>query len=123
MIEEKRQEASSPTDPAMQDNEEAPVAKARKPPPGPTTEELDKHEHSRTLCSVPGADTVFRVGHGKIHIDASQHTRVGHPISCWIGCSLRVIKNRVFNCPCPVVYDLSTGAVMATQSTTDLDKR
>ena len=34
VIEEKRQEASSSTDPVMQDNEEATVARARKPPPG-----------------------------------------------------------------------------------------
>ena len=44
VIEEKRQEASSSADPVTQDNEEAPVAGARKPPPGPTIEELDKHE-------------------------------------------------------------------------------
>ena len=44
VIEKKRQGASSSTDPVMQDNEEAPVARARKPPPGPTTEESDKHE-------------------------------------------------------------------------------
>ena len=44
VIEEKRQQASSSTDLVMQDNEEALVAWARKPPPGPTTEELDKHE-------------------------------------------------------------------------------
>ena len=44
VIEEKGQGASSSTDPVMQDNEEASVARARKPPPGPTAEELDKHE-------------------------------------------------------------------------------
>ena len=44
VIEEKRQEAPLSADPVMQDNEEAPVARARKPPPGPTVEELDKHE-------------------------------------------------------------------------------
>ena len=43
VIEEKRQEAPS-SDSDMQDNEEAPVARARKPLPGPTVEELDKHE-------------------------------------------------------------------------------
>ena len=40
----KRQEAPPSADPVMQDNEEAPVARARKSPPGPTIEELDKHE-------------------------------------------------------------------------------
>ena len=64
------------------------------------------------LWSVPGADTVFRVGHGKIHIDAVQHTRVGHQRSWWIGRSPRVTKNWV-------VCDLSTGAVIATQSKKD----
>ena len=44
VIEEKGQEASSSADPVMQDNEEAPVTRARKPPLGPATEELDKHE-------------------------------------------------------------------------------
>ena len=43
VIEEKRQEAPY-SDPVMQDNEEAPVPRARKPPLGPNTEELDKHE-------------------------------------------------------------------------------
>ena len=43
LIEEKRQDAPS-SDPVTQDNEEAPVPRARKPPPRPTVEELDKHE-------------------------------------------------------------------------------
>ena len=38
VIEEKRQKASSSTGPVMQDNEEASVARARKPPPGPKNE-------------------------------------------------------------------------------------
>ena len=75
--------------------------------------------NSRTLCSVPGADTVFRVGHRKTHIDASHHTRVGHQRSRWIGCSSQVIKNRGVQLPVLVVYDLSTGAMMAMQSTKD----
>ena len=83
VIEEKRQEASSSADPFTQDNEEAPVARARTRLPGPTTEELDKHELTHVVF-VLGADTVFRVGHGKIHIDASQHTKVGHQRPCWI---------------------------------------
>ena len=47
----------------------------------------------RTLCSVLGADTLFRAGHGRIHIDAVQHMRLGHQRSCWIGCSTRVVKS------------------------------
>ena len=43
-IEEKRQEMSPSADPVVKDNEDTPVARARKPPPGPTAEELDKHE-------------------------------------------------------------------------------
>ena len=43
-IEEKRQEMPASADPVMQDNEDTPVARARKPPPGPTAEELEKHE-------------------------------------------------------------------------------
>ena len=81
MIEEKRQDAPS-SDPVMQDNDEAPVPRARKPPPGPAVEELDKHE----LTHV-----VFRS-------DALQHVRIGHQRSCWIGCSSQVIKSRVFAC-------------------------
>ena len=60
-----------------------------------------------------------RVGHEKIHIDASQHTRVGHQRSCWMGCSSRVIKNRVFNFLCCLFMIFSTVAVMAMQSTKD----
>ena len=68
--------------------------------------------NSRTLCSVPGADTVFRAGPGKIHIEALQHMKVEHQMSCWIGCYSREpgVQLRVL-----VVYDLSTVAVMAMQ--------
>ena len=49
VIEEKRQEASSSADPVMQDNEDTLVARARKLPPGPTTEKLDKHEFTHVV--------------------------------------------------------------------------
>ena len=48
-IEEKRQEMSPSTDPVTQDNEDDPVARARKPPPGPAAEELDRHELSHVV--------------------------------------------------------------------------
>ena len=43
-IEEKRQGIPASAVPTVQDNENTPVARARKPTPGPTAEELDKHE-------------------------------------------------------------------------------
>ena len=49
MIDEKRKEAPPSADPVMQDNEKAPVARARKPPRGPTVEELDKHEFTHVV--------------------------------------------------------------------------
>ena len=108
VIEEKRQEAPS-SDPVHARQRESPGSKGTK------THHLDPrlkrwtNMNSRTLCSVPGADTVFRAGQGKIHIDALQQTRVGHQRSCWIGCSSRVIKSRVVNCLCWFGYHLSTG--------------
>ena len=97
VIEEKRQEASSSPDPVMQDNEEALVQGHENPSPRPTVEELDKHELTHVVFRL--VQTLFRAGQGKIHIDASQHTRVVHQRSSWIGCSSRV-KNRGFNCLC-----------------------
>ena len=102
----------------MQDNEEAPVARARKPPPGPTTEELDKHELAHVVfrswcrhCVLGGAreDPHRRIvthegGTPKVMLDWMFFTSDQEP-----GVQLPVL----------VVYDLSTGAVMATQSTKD----
>ena len=44
VIAEKRQDATSSADHVTHDNEETPFAKARKPPPAPTADELNKHE-------------------------------------------------------------------------------
>ena len=43
-IEEKRQGIVASANLVVQDNEDTPVARARKHPPGPTADELDKHE-------------------------------------------------------------------------------
>ena len=60
---------------------------------------LDKHELThvvfRSWCRH-----CEKAGPGKIYIDSSQHTRVGHQRSCWIGCSSRAIKSRMFNYLC-----------------------
>ena len=93
-IEEKRQGISASADPTMQDNEDTPVARARKPPPG------RKNMNSHTLCFVPSANTVFPAVPKKIHTVVLQHMKVAHQRSCWIGCFSQVIKNRVFNCLC-----------------------
>ena len=90
-IEEKRQGIPASADPTVQDNEDTPVARAQKPSPEPTAEELDKHE--RTLCFVPGANTVFPAMPKKIHIVVLQHMKVALQRSCWIGCCSQVIKN------------------------------
>ena len=86
-------------DPVMQDNEDTPVARARKPPPGPTAEELDKHELTHVVFRSC-ANTVFPAGPEKIHIAPLQHMKVVHQRSCWIGRFSQVIKNEVFNCQC-----------------------
>ena len=61
-IEEKRQEMPASADPVMQDNEDTPVAKARKPPPGPTAEELDKHELTHVVSFLVQT-LYFQPGH------------------------------------------------------------
>ena len=86
-VEEKRQEASSSADSVMQDFEEAPVVMARKPPLGSTVEELDKHELTHFVFRTWCRQRLFQAGPGKMHIDALQHTKIGHRRSCWTGCS------------------------------------
>ena len=109
-IEEKRQGIPASADPTVQDNEDTPVARARNPPPGPTAEELDKHEltHETVFPAVP-----------KIHTVVLQHMKVALQRSCWIGCFSQVIKNQVFNCRCWLFMTFSNGAVMEMQSTKD----
>ena len=104
--------------PVMQDSEDAPVPRARKPPPGPTTEELDKHE----LTHV-----VFRSWYRHCVSDWARddpHRR----IATHEGRTPKVMLDWMFftsdqepgvKLPLLVVYDHSTGAVMAMQSTKD----
>ena len=50
-IEEKRQGMEASANPVVQDSEDTPVARVRKPPPGPTADELDKHELTHVVVS------------------------------------------------------------------------
>ena len=118
MIEEKRQEGPSSTDPIMQDNEEAPVARARKPPPRPTTEELDKHELThvvfRSWCKHCVSGRAREDPHRRI---ATHEGRTPKVMLDWTfftsdqepGVQLLVLA----------VYDISVGAAMEMQSTKD----
>ena len=102
----------------MRDNEEAPVALARKPPLGPTTEESDKHELThvvfRSWCGHCVSGRAREDPHRRI---ATHEGRTPTVMSDWMfftsdqepGVQLLVL----------VVYDLSTGAVMAMQLTKD----
>ena len=116
VIEEKREEAPS-SDHVMQDNEEAPGQRARKTPPGPMFEELDKHELThvvfRSQCK---------------HCVSGRATEDPHRrIATHEGRTPKVMLDRMFSTsdqepsvqlPVLVVYDLFTGA-MAMQSTKD----
>ena len=118
VIEEERQEASSSTDPVMQDNEEAPVARERKPPPGPTTEKLDKHE----LTHVVFRSWCRHCVSGRAREDpdrriATHEGRTPKVVLDWI--FFKSYQELGVQWPVLVVYDLSTGAVMAMQSTKD----
>ena len=71
------------------------------------------------LCSVPGADTAFRAGLGKVHIDASQHTEGWTPKVMLDSMFFTSDQEPGVQLLVLLVYDLSTGEVMAMQSTTD----
>ena len=117
-IEEKRQGIVASANPVVQDNEDTPVARARKPPHGPTADELDKM-NSRTLCFVLGANTTFPAVPQRIHTAVLQHMKVALQKSCWTGCFSQAIKNQVFNCWCWLFMTFLLVAVMAMQSTKD----
>ena len=91
MLEEKRQEAPPSADPVMQDNEEAPVAKTRNPPLGPTVEELDKHEFThvvlRSWCRHCVSGRAREDPHRRIATHEGRTPKV-------------MLESRVFNCLC-----------------------
>ena len=87
----------------MQDNEDDPVARARKLPPGPTAEELEKHELTHVVFRSWCRHCVSATHEGrvpKVMLDWMFFTSGTEP-----GVQLLVL----------VVYDFSTGAVMAMQ--------
>ena len=74
--------------------------------------------NSRMLCFVPGANTVFPAGPEKIHIVPLQHIRSHTKVHVGLDFFTSDQEPGV-QLPVLVVYDLSTGAVMAMQSTKD----
>ena len=112
-IEEKRQGASFSADPVMQDNEDA-----RKPPPGPTAEELEKHELTqvvfRSWCRHCVSGRAKEDPHRRI---ATHQGRTPKVMLDWM--FFTSDQEPGVQLPVLVVYDLSTGAVMAMQATKD----
>ena len=117
-IEEKRQGIPASADPTVQDNEDTPVARARKPPPGPTTEELDKHELThvvfRSWCKHCISGRAKEDPHRSV---ATHEGRTPKVMLDWM--FFTSDQEPGVQLPVLVVYDLSTGAVMAMQSTKD----
>ena len=117
MIEEKRQEAPS-SDPVMQDNEEGSVPRARKPPLGHTVEESDKHELThvvfRSWCKHCVSGRTTEDPHRRI---ATHKARTPKVMLDWM--FFTTDQEPGIQLPVLVVYDLSSGAVMAMQSTKD----
>ena len=75
--------------------------------------------NSRTLCFVPGANTVFPAVPKKIHTAVLQHMKVALPKVMLGWMFFTSDQEPGVQLPVLVVYDLSTGAVMAMQSTKD----
>ena len=117
-IEEKRQEIPASADPTVQDNEDTPVARARKPPPGPTAAELDKHELThvvfRSWCKHCISSRAREDPHRSV---ATHEGRTPKVMLDWM--FFTTDQEPGVQLPVLVVYDLSTGAVMAMQSTKD----
>ena len=90
---------SASADPVKQDNEDTPVARARKPPPGPTAEELDKHELThvviRSWCKQCISSRAREDPHRRV---TTREGRTPKVMLDWM--FSRVIKNQVFNCQC-----------------------
>ena len=117
-IEEKRQGIPASANPIVQGNEDTPVARARKPPPGPTAEELDKHELTHVVFRSWCKHCISSRAKEDPHRSVATHE----------GRTPKVMLDLMFftsdqepgvQLPVLVVYDLSTGAVMAMQSTKD----
>ena len=102
----------------MQDNEDTPVARARKPPPGPTADELDKHELThvvfRSWCKHCISSRAKEDPHRSV---ATHEGRTPKVMLDWM--FFTSDQEPGVQLPELVVYDLSTGAVMAMQSTKD----
>ena len=110
-------EASSSADPVMQDNDEALVARARKLPPGPAVEELDRHG----LTHVVFRSWCRHCVSGRAREDPHRRVATHEGWGPEGGAGLDVFHPRP-GARCAVVlvgrlYD--TGAVMAMQSTKD----
>ena len=117
-IEETTQGIPASADPTVQDNEDTPVARARIPPPGPTTEELDKHELThvvfRSWCKHCISGRAKEDPHRSV---ATHEGRTPKVMLDWM--FFTSDQEPGVQLPVLVVYDLSTGAVMAMQSTKD----
>ena len=117
-IEEKRQGIEASANPVVQDNEDTPVARARKPPPGPTADELDKHELThvvfRSWCKHCISSRAKEDPHRSV---ATHEGRTPKVMLDWM--FFTSDQEPGVQLPVLVVYDLSTGAVMAMQSTKD----
>ena len=117
-IEEKRQGIPASADPTVQDNEDTPVARARKLPPGPTAEELDKHELThvvfRSWCKHCISSRVKEDPHRCV---ATHEGRTPKAMLEWM--FFTSDEEPGVQLPVLVVFDVSTGAVMAMQSTKD----
>ena len=98
-------------DPVMQDNEDTPVARARRPPPGPTAEELDKHELThvvfRSWCKHCISSRAREDPHRTV---ATHEGRTPKVMLDWM--FFTSDQEPGVQLPVLVVYDLST-AVMA----------
>ena len=109
---------SPTTNPVTQGNEDDPVARARKPPPGPTAQELEKHELThvvfRSWCKHCMSSRAREDPHRRV---ATHEGRTPKVMLDW----MFFTSDQELGVPLPVlvVHDLSTGAVMVMQSTKD----
>ena len=109
-IEEKRQGIPASGNPVVQDNEDTPVARARKPPPGPTADDLDIHELThvvfRSWCKHCISSRAKEDPHRSI---ATHEGRTQKVMLDWM--FFTSDQEPSVQLPVLVVYDLSTGAV------------